>query len=259
MQLLFIDRYLHEATSKSILPDHIARKDIWNETVQSLWTSDSDLQGLLYQAYLPSERFLYDPAEGRFLYDVPSTDEGKHVEQYRSTDEGKHVEKYRSTDEGKHVEKYRSTDEGKHVEKYRVEDIATFLCEIGMESYVPKFQEEEVNGIDLLKMPDEKLEKALEEDLGVVNPLHRLKIKKLFQRRLLDAEPQHPVRYVVEFLQSIPRFNQYVNSFEENAIDGELLLHASSEVLEVLGVQSELHKSQIPKRFEEYMNKHPCN
>ena len=78
---------------------------------------------------------------------------------------------------------------------YDVTDVATFLCDLGMARYMEMFKEEEVTGMDLLKMED----KALEE-LDVKSPLHRLKIKALFKRRLLNTDPKYSVQYIVMFL-----------------------------------------------------------
>ena len=131
---------------------------------------------------------------------------------------------------------------------YETKDVRNFLLDIGLQQYIEAFEEEGVTGADVLKMSD----KALEEDLEVKSPLHRLKIQILFKRRLLNADPKYPVQYVITFLQSVKKFSQYAKTFEENEIDGEMLLNAKPKVLEQLGVTKELHKTQIHTQFEKY-------
>ena len=131
-----------------------------------------------------------------------------------------------------------------------MDDVAAFLNEIEMMDYIEMLRAEEVNGLDLITMTDEAL-----AELGVKSPLHRLKIKVLFERKLLNiTKAKYPVSCVVQFLQSKERFRDYASSFEENKIDGELLLRASPQVLEELGVTKKIvHKTQIKTGFQEYL------
>ena len=142
---------------------------------------------------------------------------------------------------------------GRRAKTWNMEDVQTFLDDLGMDVYKDVFEEEGVNGLDVLKMSD----KALEEDLEVKSPLHRLKIKTLLKRRLLNTDPKYPVQYVITFLQSVKKFSKYAKSFEENEIDGEMLLDATPKVLEELGVTKELYKTQIQTQFEEYIDTNP--
>ena len=137
----------------------------------------------------------------------------------------------------------------RHAGLYDVPDIAAFLHDLGMDEYMAVFEEEEVTGMDLLRMPDRAL-----KELNVNSPLHRLKIKILFKRRLLNANPKYPVQCVVRFLQSVGKFCNYAKSFEENVIDGEILLAATPEVLEELGVTKGLHQTQIITWFVHYID-----
>ena len=131
---------------------------------------------------------------------------------------------------------------------YDTENVKKFLLDIGLQQYVEAFEKEGVTGADVLNMPDE----ALEEDLEVKSPLHRLKIQILFKRRLLNTDPKYPVQYVVTFLKSVEKFSQYAKTFEENEIDSEMLLKATPKVLEELGVTKILHRTQICTQFVKY-------
>lgn len=137
-------------------------------------------------------------------------------------------------------------------ESFTCEQVCGFLDEISLGEYKPQFEEYSITGDLLLNAGKGK---GLEE-LGVVNPLHRLKISVLFRRKLEGVSKlakRYPVEEVVRFLHSI-KMSQHVESFEKNNIDGELLMEASHEVLEVLGVTKEIQCITILANFKKYTN-----
>lgn len=127
-----------------------------------------------------------------------------------------------------------------------------FLQSIDLQEYVPQFEECDITGDILLSCGQGK---GLEE-LGVINPLHRLKISVLFRRQLEGMSKiakRYPVEEVVRFLHSI-KMSEHVEKFEEHKIDGELLLEASEDALEVLGVVKQMHSITISTHFENYIS-----
>lgn len=123
---------------------------------------------------------------------------------------------------------------------------------IGLEKYIPQFEDFSINGEILLAAGQGK---GLEE-LGVVDPLHRLKIFVLFRRELEGISKiakRYPVEEVVRFLHSI-KMSEHVENFEEHQIDGELLLEATHEALEVLGVVKQIQRIAILTNYKNYIN-----
>ena len=116
-----------------------------------------------------------------------------------------------------------------------------FLYENKLDDYVHIFEEQEVTGEDLLGMTDDDLK----NDLGMTYSIDRFKLKILFERKLLGAQPKHSVEDVVRFLQSTKKLHVYAQSFRDNEIDGEILLNANPEVLEELGIKSRLDQTMV--------------
>ena len=93
------------------------------------------------------------------------------------------------------------------------------------------------------------------EDLGVTNPLHRLKISILFRRQLEGVgkiAKRYPVEEVIRFLNA-HKMNEFVEKFKEEQIDGEMLLDASEEVLNELGIQKHIQKLALKSNFKKYI------
>ena len=137
----------------------------------------------------------------------------------------------------------------KKAANYSCEALCDFLEKIGMEEYVQNFEEYSISG-DILLSAGQKL-----DGLGINNPLHCLKICILFRRELEGLSKiakKFPVEEVVRFLHSI-KMNEHVQSFQEHGIDGELLLEASEEVLEELGVKNHIQRLSIKMRFVDYV------
>ena len=131
------------------------------------------------------------------------------------------------------------------------EQVCDFLRQIGLEQYVPKFEEYSITGDVLYRAGQGS---GLEE-LGVMDALHRLKISVLF-RRTLEGESKvfkrYPVEEVVRFL-NMHNMPEYVERFEKEGIDGELLLEATDDALIALGVEKQIHRITIRSKFTNYV------
>ena len=126
-----------------------------------------------------------------------------------------------------------------------------FLKEIGLEEYIPKFGEYGIVGEVLLQAGQGK---GLEE-IGVTSALHRLKIHILFRRRLEGVgkvAKRYPVTEVIRFLHA-NRLSDLVETFEKHQIDGEILMEASDEVLEELGIEKQIQRIALMTHFRNYI------
>ena len=147
------------------------------------------------------------------------------------------------------------TDESrtkKLAQAFTCEQVCTFLKGIGLDEYILQFEDYSINGEILLAAGQGK---GLEE-LGVVNPLHRLKIFILFRRQLEGASKiakRFPVEEVIRFLCSI-KMNEHVEKFKEHQIDGEMLLEATNDALEAIGVTKQIQRITIVSNFKNYIN-----
>jgi hypothetical protein len=139
----------------------------------------------------------------------------------------------------------------KLAEGYTCEKVCEFLVQIGLKGYVPQFEEYGITGEILLNAGQGK---GLEE-LGVVDPIHRLKIYILFRRQLEGISKiakRFPVEEVIRFLHSI-KMSEHVEKFEENQIDGEMLMEITEETLEALGVTKHIQRISIVTNYKNYI------
>ena len=139
----------------------------------------------------------------------------------------------------------------RRAEAYSPQQVLDFLTSIGLEEYIPAFKECDISGEILLQAGHGK---AL-EDIGVTNALHRLKISILFRRQLEDISKiakRYPTEEVVRFLHN-NRMSEFVDKFEKNQIDGEMLMEASDEVLDELGVRKHIQKISLRTNFKKYI------
>lgn len=137
----------------------------------------------------------------------------------------------------------------KRATSYTTEALCAFLEKIGLEVYTQNFEDFYITGDTLLDAGQNL------SDLGITNPLHSLQINVLFKRELEGVgqlAKRFPVEEVGRFLHSI-KMSEYVKPFEEHKIDGEILMEASEEVLEVLGVKNHIQRLTIKNRFGEYI------
>ena len=131
------------------------------------------------------------------------------------------------------------------------QQVQEFLDSIGMKEYVPVFKDLDISG-DVLLMAGQGT--GLEE-LGVTNPLHRLKISILFRRQLEGVgkiAKRYPVEEVIRFLNA-HKMNEFVEKFKEEQIDGEMLMEASDDTLNELGVQKQIQKLALKSNFKKYI------
>ena len=136
--------------------------------------------------------------------------------------------------------------------KYSGEAVANFVTSIGYSNYAELFEENDFSGDALIVSTDEHL-----KDLGIESALARLKIVILFQRQLQGLHSlakNFTADRVVEFLDELKpqEKEQYKQSFDENEIDGEMLLamQGKDDVMIELGVQRPAHRLMILSKFK---------
>ena len=108
---------------------------------------------------------------------------------------------------------------------YSPEDVGDFLSSIRLDKYRKVFISNEVSGDILLEADSELL-----TELGVSSSLDCVRIMTLFPRRLQGAEPRFPLSDVLTFLKE-NGFEKYIKHFEENQIDGDMLLDAEQGLM----------------------------
>ena len=117
------------------------------------------------------------------------------------------------------------TDNALKAKAYTPEDVGDFLSSIKLDKYREAFVSDEVRGDVLLEADSEFL-----TEFGVSSPLDRVRIMTLFPRRLQEAEPRFPVSEVLRFLRE-NGFEKYMKHFEENQIDGDMILHSEAKLV----------------------------
>ena len=70
-------------------------------------------------------------------------------------------------------------------------------------------------------------------ELGVGTALDRVRIITWFPRRLEEVEPKYPVSEVVKYLQE-NKLEKYITLFEENEIDGDMLLDTDPTLMKAV-------------------------
>ena len=123
-----------------------------------------------------------------------------------------------------------------------------FLETRGLQRYTKIFEDFDINGELLIIFKDEDL-----FGMGIESPLDRLRISTYFRRHVVKSEglaELYPVETVVQFLKENRALQQFASTFEEQRIDGELLLNASDDVMNELGVKKSVHKLMIRQKFK---------
>ena len=141
--------------------------------------------------------------------------------------------------------------------QYSSEAVGNFITSIGYSNYAEQFEENDFSGDALIESTDEHL-----KDLGIESALARLKIIILFRRQLQGLHSlakNYPADKVVEFLDGLKpqEKEQYKRSFDENEIDGEMLLamEGKHDVMIELGVQRPAHRLMILSKFKTLIEK----
>ena len=135
--------------------------------------------------------------------------------------------------------------------------MANFVTSIGYPNYAEFFEDNDFSGDALIGSTDEHL-----KDLGIESALARLKIVIMFRRQLQGLHSlakNYPADKVVEFLDGLKpqEKDQYKRSFDENEIDGEMLLamKGKDDVMIELGVQRPAHRLMILSKFKTLIEK----
>lgn len=132
--------------------------------------------------------------------------------------------------------------------QFTLQDITAFLETKGLGRYAKLFEEFDITGELLVQFHDDEL-----REMGIESALDRLRISTYFKRQVIKSEGLaefYPVEAVVQFLQETRPLQQFAGRFQEEKIDGELLLNASNEVMNELGVEKGVHKLMIRQKFK---------
>ena len=78
----------------------------------------------------------------------------------------------------------------------------------------------------------------------------------LFRRSLRGGVVQYPIQTVLTFLEQ-NKLNKYHDTFQQWAIDGDLLLEADDSVLKELGVSSTLDRNRIKANYKKFIDSRP--
>ena len=124
--------------------------------------------------------------------------------------------------------------------------MATILKEINLHKHLSLFAHEEVTEGNLQEIADEDL-----QSIGVESALDRLKIIMQIQKYKAGVRDTQgsTTTEVAEFLCRALDMEHYVLFFQENGIDGDLLLRATDEILKDIGIQSALDRLKIRIAF----------
>ena len=129
-------------------------------------------------------------------------------------------------------------------------DFADFLVSVGLGEYSDDVIENEISGDVVVEAKGG--EKILKE-LGM-SAVERLRVNFLYRRHLLHQSSelgrQCPVEKVAEFFRQNKVLRERAIEIEKNGIDGEMLLQASEEAIEELGITS-IGWNLIKKKLKE--------
>ena len=123
----------------------------------------------------------------------------------------------------------------------------TILKEIDLLKYLNLFADEDVTEGNLHELADEDLLRSI----GVESALDRLKIIMQIQKHKSGVRGTQgcTTTKVAEFLTRALNMEHYVLFFQENKIDGDLLLRATDEILKGIGIKSALDRLKIRIAF----------
>ena len=78
----------------------------------------------------------------------------------------------------------------------------------------------------------------------------------LFRRSLQGATALYSIQTVLNFLEQ-NKLDKYIDTFQQWAIDGDLLLEADDSVLKELGVYTALDRNRIKAKYKTFINSRP--
>ena len=125
--------------------------------------------------------------------------------------------------------------------------MATILKQINLHEHLSLFDDEDVTEGNLQEIADEDLLHSI----GVESALDRLKIIMQIQKYKSGVRGTQGLTTteVAEFLCRKLNMGHYVLFFQENEIDGDLLLRATDEILKEIGIQTALDRLKIRIAF----------
>ena len=120
--------------------------------------------------------------------------------------------------------------------------VITFLQQHNLEEYICVIKDNELDCDMLMQSSDKDL-----EEIGILNPIHRLKIRMGVKNIILGKQGEcansHPAHVLAEMFHEEDDLKVFCDSVVTNNLGADFLLHASDAVFEQLGVtkQSQLH------------------
>ena len=134
--------------------------------------------------------------------------------------------------------------------KVSVKDVSAFLASNKLDKYIQAFEENEVSGDILLDLNSSGL-----SELGVESALDKLRILVGFRRYLEGGGMRFSVSKLVVAL-SQNNLGKYRKPFEQNGVEGDLLLHEDGELvrsmLKEIGIGSDLAITKIISKFKTF-------
>eukprot|EP01091_Cochliopodium_minus_P009063 TRINITY_DN2164_c0_g1_i2.p1 TRINITY_DN2164_c0_g1~~TRINITY_DN2164_c0_g1_i2.p1 ORF type:complete len:487 (+),score=114.68 TRINITY_DN2164_c0_g1_i2:35-1495(+) len=149
----------------------------------------------------------------------------------------------------------------KTISDLSAEEVCFWVGSIGFQQYAPKFLENEISGDILLELTENDL-----LSIGIKNNHHCEMILKeiqkfsiiknqqiLFHNNLPDNDPiLWSVEDVSKYMKSIG-FQEYIQTFEENLIDGKVLFDLDDKDLIEMGMESTGHRKKLLSHCEIYL------
>ena len=138
---------------------------------------------------------------------------------------------------------------------YTSERVGEFLIGIGLEKYRKSFVDQDIDGDTLLDSLLGETKHEFLKELGVEFALDRVRIDVMFRRELRKTQPRFPIHVLVAFLNE-KKLKQYSVHFEQNEIDGDMLLAMEPKLLEIvlndIGIQSRVAKQKIVSKLKTF-------
>ena len=140
------------------------------------------------------------------------------------------------------------------------EEVCFWIGSIGFPQYAPKFLENEVSGDILLELTENDMLSIgiknihhIETILKEIGKLSIIKQQNVTQNNTNGPDPYGwSVEEVLQYLKSIG-FNEYVQTFEENLIDGKVLFDLDDKDLLEMGMDSIGHRKKLLQNCELYL------
>jgi len=148
----------------------------------------------------------------------------------------------------------------KLVKEWTIDDVQTWLKDLKFENYSTSFRDELVDGEVLITLTDDDLQKQLK----ITKSLHLKRMRQKLTSVIKEADEQEEkydskdapdvlnwgVDRVIEWLKKLS-FDKYVKDFEENKVDGELLVTLEDDdIIDEMNVRKDLHFRRLRMKID---------